>query len=88
MDLKRLECSSKSNEANGVHGDPEAWTPANKIGIVLFFLFLVLFIISVIYHRQRVSKMVKPLVEGFQKSMQYRTINREEEVPPPQAAAV
>lgn len=40
-----------------------------------------------LYHRQRIRESIKPMLVGFQKSMQYRSINSDEKQEVAAAAA-
>ena len=46
---------------------------------MLIIVMIIIAIALVYYNGQKVKETVKPLVVGFQKSMQYKTIEKEEE---------
>lgn len=76
--VERLECAPatiavSSSSSSG----PSTLT---NVLLVLLIIVIVLVGIALVYHNgQRVKDTVKPLVVGFQKSMQYKTIDKEEE---------
>ena len=47
---------------------------------ILIVLVTALLLVLLVINRDRVKSNVKPLISSFQKSMQYRTINRDAEV--------
>ncbi|XP_059082511.1 trophoblast glycoprotein-like [Tigriopus californicus] len=53
----------------------------NVLLSILILVMIGLGLLIVYYHRQRIHSSFKPLVVSFQKSMQYRTIDKEEEPP-------
>ena len=50
----------------------------NFLLVVLILLVLAVGVLVVFYNRQKLRESVKPLVVSFKKSMQYRTINKDD----------
>ncbi len=66
-----MECKSeKSSSGRGV---------TNGLLVTLILLVLLVGLLVIYYHRQALRDTVKPLVVSFQKSMQYSTIEKDDQ---------
>ena len=80
IDIGKLECDPNANK------DPSAAAAAGQsvthgLLVVLILVVLAVGAMVIYYHRKRMHDKLKPLVESLQKSMQYKTIEREDELP-------
>lgn len=66
-------------EISGCSPDHNSLT--NVLLSILIILMIGVGILVIYYHRQKIHSSFKPLVVSFHKSMQYRTIDKEEEPP-------
>ncbi len=82
LNVDRFECQKPSKTTGGADSDfasAEGSTTTHALLVILILLVIAVGCLVVYYNRIKLHEKVKPLVVSFQKSMQYRTIGKEEE---------
>ena len=84
--MERLECAPATIKVGGNNSNHSrsssvgsSSTLTNILLVLLIVVIIIVGIALVYYNGQKMKETVKPLVVGFQKSMQYKTIDKEEE---------
>ena len=80
IDIGKLECDPNANKDSAAAA-AAGQSVTHGLLVVLVLVVLAVGALVIYYHRKRMHDKLKPLVESLQKSMQYKTIEREDELP-------
>ena len=82
LNIGELQCDpNAASKGSAAAAATAGQSVTHGLLVVLILTVLAVGALVIYYHRKRMHDKLKPLVESLQKSMQYKTIEREDEQP-------